>query len=128
MWLNLFFLLAVVLMPFTSAFYSEYISYFLKTPVILYIGNICFLGVMNYLLWRYVSNPRHGLSEGLAKPLANYYSMRAIVVPIIFLIMMLVYFIFPRIAVWMPAIIPTAIGLLSRMYKKRLNLAIKNNS
>ena len=128
MWLNLFFLLAVVLMPFTSAFYSEYISYFLKAPVILYIGNICFLGVMNYLMWRYVSNPRHGLSEGLAKPLANYFSMRAIVVPIIFLIMMLVYFIFPRIAVWMPAIIPTAIGLLSRMYKKRLNLAIKNNS
>jgi uncharacterized membrane protein len=52
MWLNLFFLLAVVLMPFTSAFYSEYISYLLKTPVILYIGNICFLGFMNYLMWR----------------------------------------------------------------------------
>jgi uncharacterized membrane protein len=125
MWLNLFFLLAVVLMPFTSAFYSEYLVYYLKTPVILYIGNICFLGVMNYLMWRYVSNPRHGLSAGLAKPLANYFSMRAIVVPIIFFIMMLVYFIFPHIAVWMPAIVPTAIGLMSRMYKKRLNLAIK---
>jgi uncharacterized membrane protein len=128
MWLNLFFLLAVVLMPFTSAFYSEYIIYFLKTPMILYIGNICFLGVMNYLLWRYVSNPKHKLSEGLVKPLASYYSMRAIVVPIIFLIMMMVYLIYPHIAVWLPAIIPTAIGLLSRLYKKRIHLAVKENS
>ena len=122
MWLNLFFLLAVILMPFTSAFYSEYISYFLKTPVLLYIGNICFLGLMNYLMWRYVSNPKHALSEGLAKPVANYYSMRAITVPFIFLLMVLVYLIFPHIAIWMPAIIPLAIMMLSRYYKKRINL------
>ena len=125
MWLNLFFLLAVVLMPFTSSFYSEYIVYYLKTPVILYIGNICFLGFMNYAMWRYISNPRHGLSEGLVKPLASYFSMRAIVVPIIFLIMALVYLILPRVAVWMPVLIPTAIGLLSRMYKKRIKLVVK---
>jgi uncharacterized membrane protein len=126
MWLNLFFLLAVVLMPFTSAFYSEYISYFLKTPAILYVGNICFLGFMNYLMWRYVSNDRHGLSEGLAKPVANYFSMRAIAVPIIFLLMALVYLIFPKIAIWMPAIIPLAIWIISRSYKKKINLAIKH--
>ena len=125
MWLNLFFLLAVILMPFTSAFYSEYISYFLKTPVILYIGNICFLGFMNYLMWRYVSDPKHALSEGLIKPVANYYSMRAIAVPFIFLLMALVYLIFPHIAIWMPAIIPLAIMLLSRYYKKRIHLTEK---
>jgi uncharacterized membrane protein len=125
MWLNLFFLLAVILMPFTSAFYSEYISHFLKTPVLLYTGNICFLGFMNYSLWRYVRNPKHELSEGLTKPVANYYSMRAITVPIIFLIMVLVYLIFPHIAVWMPAIIPLAIMMLSRYYKKRVMTANK---
>jgi uncharacterized membrane protein len=126
MWLNLFFLLAVVLMPFTSAFYSEYISHFLITPAILYIGNICFLGFMNYLLWRYVSNPKHELSEGLPKPVATYYSMRAIAVPIIFLLMALVYLIFPHIAIWMPAIIPLAIMMLSRIYRKRMNHSIKH--
>jgi len=126
MWLNLFFLLAVILMPFTSAFYSEYISYFLKTPVILYIGNITFLGFMNYLMWRYVGNQKHGLSEGLVKPVANYYSMRAIIVPSIFLLMALVYLIFPHIAIWMPVIIPLAIWLLRRTYNKKINLAVKN--
>jgi len=125
MWLNLFFLLAVVLMPFTSAFYSEYIRYLLKTPAILYIGNICFLGLMNFLMWRYVSNTKHGLSEGLTKPVANYFSMRAIAVPIIFLFMAFVYFIFPHLAIWMPSIIPLAIWMLSRFYKKRITLAVK---
>lgn len=125
MWLNLFFLLAVVLMPFTSAFYSEYISYFLKTPAVLYVGNICFLGFMNYLMWRYVSNPKHALSEGLHKQVANYYSMRAITVPIIFLIMALVYLAFPHIAIWMPAIIPLAIMLQRRYFNKRISLPAK---
>jgi uncharacterized membrane protein len=125
LWLNLFFLLAVVLMPFTSAFYSEYITYFLKTPVILYISNISFLGIMNFLMWRYVGNQKHGLSEGLPKPVANYFSMRAIIVPIIFILMAFVYVIFPHIAVWMPLIIPVSLWVLTRMYRKKLNLAVK---
>jgi uncharacterized membrane protein len=125
LWLNLFFLLAVVLMPFTSAFYSEYITYYIKTPVILYISNISFLGFMNYFMWRYVSNPKHGLSEGLAKSVAWYFSMRAIIVPVIFMLMALTYFIFPHVAVWMPMTIPLAVWLITRTYKKRINLAIK---
>ncbi|AEW02688.1 hypothetical protein A4D02_01575 [Niastella koreensis] len=124
MWLNLVFLLAVVLMPFTSAFYSEYITYYLKIPSIFYIINICFLGFMNYLMWRYVSNPKHALSEGLVKPVANYYSMRAIAVPIIFLLMALMFLISPHVAIWMPAIIPPVIGLLSKYYKKRIIFSV----
>jgi uncharacterized membrane protein len=125
LWLNLFFLLAVILMPFTSAFYSEYITYFIKTPVILYISNISFLGIMNYTMWRYVSNPKHRLSEGLAKPVANYFSIRAIIVPVIFILMAFVYFIFPRVAVWMPMLIPLTLWLLTRMYRKKINFAVK---
>lgn len=125
LWLNLFFLLAVVLMPFTSAFYSEYITYYIKTPVILYISNISFLGLMNFFMWRYVSNPKHGLSEGLAKPVAHYFSMRAIIVPITFILMALTYFIFPRIAVWMPMTIPVSIWVVNRKYRKKINFAVK---
>jgi uncharacterized membrane protein len=126
MWLNLLFLLGVVLMPFTSAFYSEYISYFLKTPMILYISNITFLGIMNYTMWRYVSNRKHGLNEGLIKAVANYFSMRAIIVPIIFIVMAISYFAFPRMAVWMPMLIPPAMWLLTRMYRKKINVTVKH--
>src|SRR6476620_7776241 len=40
LWLNLAFLLTIVLMPFSTAFYSEYVLQLLKTPVIVYTSNI----------------------------------------------------------------------------------------
>jgi len=125
LWLNLFFLLAVILMPFTSAFYSEYISHYLKTPMILYIGNICFLGIMNFLMWRYIGNPKNGINEGLSKPVARYFSTRAIMVPIFFAIMAIVYLISPQIAIWLPVLIPLPLWLLTRIYKKKINFAVK---
>ena len=125
MWLNMFFLLAVILLPFTSAFYSEYITYFLKTPMVLYISNISFLGLMNFMMWRYVGNPKNGLSEGLSKPVADFYSIRAIIVPTIFILMAITYFIFPRFAIWMPLFIPLVMWLLARTYRKKINFIIK---
>ncbi|MEP6628093.1 MAG: TMEM175 family protein, partial [Ginsengibacter sp.] len=56
-WLNLIFLFGIVLMPFSTSFYSEYLLEYLKLPVIFYAINISFLGVMNYIVWKYVSNP-----------------------------------------------------------------------
>jgi phage shock protein PspC (stress-responsive transcriptional regulator) len=80
---------------------------------------------MNYTMWRYVSNPKHGLNEGLAKPVANYFSIRAIIVPVIFILMAFVYFIFPHLAVWMPMLIPLSVWLLTRKYRKKINFAVK---
>jgi len=121
LWMNLFFLLAVVLMPFSTAFYSEYIVYYLKTPFILYIGNILFLGITNFLMWRYVGNPRFGFSEGMHKTVVNYFSFRAILVPIIFIFMAFFYFSIPRVGIWVPALIPVVLWLVGRMYRKKLN-------
>ena len=86
LWLNLFFLLAVVLMPFSTGFYSEYILRLLKLPVIVYASNIIFLGVMNFILWRYLTKPSLQLTEGLSREEKFYFSLRAISVPIIFLL------------------------------------------
>ena len=44
LWLNLFFLLAVVLMPFSTGFYSECVPTLFRTPIVVYVANICFLG------------------------------------------------------------------------------------
>ena len=40
-WLNLLFLLATVLMPFSTGFYSEYAGKKVISPVIFYTANIC---------------------------------------------------------------------------------------
>jgi uncharacterized membrane protein len=67
LWLNLLFLLSVALMPFSTGFYSVYILRLLKTPVIIYVANICLLGLTNFLLWRHISNPKKNLSQGIRR-------------------------------------------------------------
>jgi uncharacterized membrane protein len=121
LWLNLFFLLAVVLMPFSTAFYSVYILRLLKMPVIIYVTNIVFLGLMNLFLWLYISNPKNNLVEGLFRPERKYFSFRAIAVPVIFIVTALVYLLIaPRLAIWIPPLVPLVMKIISTRFKKSL--------
>jgi uncharacterized membrane protein len=60
-WLNIFFLLSIVLMPFTSAFQGEYPL--LKTPWILYCISVIFTGLMQFRLQTYIRNPANGITH-----------------------------------------------------------------
>ena len=61
-WLNLFFLLFVSILPFTTAFLSEFIAF--RTALLLYWLNILMLGTGLYLHWRYALK-RNLLNEEL---------------------------------------------------------------
>ncbi len=50
-WIHLAFLLAVTLMPFSTALLSEFITY--RLALILYWLNLLFLGAMLFVSWRY---------------------------------------------------------------------------
>lgn len=118
LWLNLFFMLAVVLMPFSSGFYSEYVMRQMKIPVILYICNITFLGIMGLVIWNYIANPKRALSEGITPEMSRYFRFRSLVPPFAFLLLGIIYFFNPRIAVYVPLIIPIALRLIQRFYFK----------
>ena len=70
-WLNLLFLFAIVLMPFSTVFYSEYVGVMVVTPIIFYTSNIAMLGIVNLIMWQYLSNPSRGLTENLSPLLAK---------------------------------------------------------
>lgn len=119
LWLNLIFLLSVVLMPFSSAFYSEYVMRQLKAPVIVYVGNILFMGTMGLVLWNYLVNPKHQLVEGVTPQMIRYFRFRAIAPLAVFALMAVVYlFIKPDVAVWMPVLIMPIIRLYRRYFFK----------
>lgn len=123
LWLNLFFLLAIILMPFSTGFYSTYIVRFLNVPVIVYVSNIVFLGIMNVWMWYYLNKPRLKLVDGITLAEKKYYLFRAIAVPLVFILYAVVYlFIAPRIAVWLPPLIPIIMWLIRRFYFKKNNL------
>lgn len=82
-WLNLFFLFFIALMPFSSNIYGVYGG--LNTAFLLYIFNIAMLALFNFLLYHYISRPEKKLSQGLENPrLVKYFKARSCVVPICF--------------------------------------------
>lgn len=128
-WLNILFLLAVALMPFSTGFYSEYVLENVMTPVIFYSANIAALGIINFFMWRYISKPGNQLSENLSLPLARFFSVRALAVPCLFIIFCFVYYYAPRIAFWMPPLIPLILRVLfNPLKKKAFSASAANNT
>lgn len=119
-WMNIFFLLAIALMPFSTGFYSEYAGLPVMTPVLFYSGNIAMLGLVNFFMWRYVGNPRNEISENLSPLLARYSSMRALTVPVIFIIFSIVYIKAPFVAIFIPPVIPFIMKFAFRGLRKKI--------
>jgi uncharacterized membrane protein len=122
LWMNLFFLFFIALMPFSMGFYSEYsgpelFKEQLMIPMTFYVFNLCCVGFMNYFLWAYITNPKNKLSDHLPEPrLVKYGSARSLVVPFVFLTMLPVaYFTNVIFAVYIPMLIP----IILRIVKKR---------
>ena len=119
-WLNILFLFAIALMPYSTGFYSEYVLRGVVSPIIFYTFNIALLGVTNFLMWRYISNPKRNLTENLTPSLARYFSLRALTVPIIFVIFSFTYLFAPLVAFFIPISIPIVMRLIFNPMKKKV--------
>lgn len=118
-WLNILFLFAIALMPFSTGFYSEYVRYKMITPVIFYTANIALLGIANFLMWQYLNRSKQ-LTENLTPALAKYFSLRALAVPLIFVIFSIVSLYAPTVAYFIPVSIPVVLLLIFGPMKKKL--------
>lgn len=107
-WLNLGFLLTVVTLPFTAGLLGEYSSYtHIKIPYAIYTFNMCLTGLMNYWVWVYVSNPkRQMLTRQISKSRIRLGVYRSLVIPLIFVISLLIFFLSPIVAYCSLLLIP----------------------
>ena len=117
--LNLLFLFAVALMPFSTAFYSEYIMKHVLTPVIFYTANIIMLGLFNLFMRRHIGNPKNKLSEGLSTADARYFSLRAVIVPVMFTVFAFVYLVNPYISSALPMFVPLVMRIIAKKHEKK---------
>lgn len=102
-WLNFLYLFTVILMPFSSAYYSENAMF--NIPFYFYCINVAATGCTNYLLLSYIIKHRGRISEGLDTPQSRKLARwRTLVVPSIFMFGAL-----------LAAIIPSPWHMLSRM-------------
>jgi uncharacterized membrane protein len=126
LFLNLFFLFFVALMPFSTGFYSEYAGHELfekqlKVPMTFYVLNFCCVGFANYFMWRRIGNEKNKLAEPPIDPLVlKLARARALVVPFLFLLMLPVaYLTNVLFAVYIPMLIPVAIRILKKQIRKK---------
>lgn len=123
--LNLLFLFFIVLMPFSTGFYSEYAGpdlflKQLKVPMTFYVLNFVAAGFVNFLMWRYITNLKHGLTNPpIDKEVARFAKVRSLVVPSCFLLMLPVAYLFDvRVAVYVPMLIPVILSIARRVLLK----------
>lgn len=123
MWLNLLFLLSIVFMPFSTAFYSEYSkpdTIHLLTPLIFYVGNIWFTGLMNYKLWGYLGNPANKVAAGIPSELfVSHARIRSLMVPLVFSLAIPVALVQPYVARYVPLLIPFVMKMVQIRFKKK---------
>ncbi|GGH22853.1 TMEM175 family protein [Mucilaginibacter phyllosphaerae] len=119
LWVNLWFLLSIVLMPFSSAFFSEYYVDGLRVPLMFYVLNICFTGYMNYRLLAVVSNPNYKLSTNLQNPKkVKFYQQRSAIAPSVFLFAAIISFLNLYLAYAAFILIPVFSFTINRYYRK----------
>jgi uncharacterized membrane protein len=114
-WLNLFFLLSIVLMPFTTAYQSEY--GLLRTPWIVYSINIMLAGLMQMRLQAYVRNPAHHLTLAHEHAHPDLDLFRPLTSPLVFGFSILLSFFVPA---WLLRLVPAvAFPLLGIFHSRR---------
>ena len=89
--LNFVFLMTIVVMPFSSAFFSEFVGF--QTPFIFYALNVSLTGICQWLIWRYISHHKGTISRRVTAADRRYGNARSIVVPALFLFSIVLYFI-----------------------------------
>ncbi|GAB3827526.1 TMEM175 family protein [Hymenobacter jeollabukensis] len=114
-WLNILFLLSIVLMPFTSAYYSEYVNG-VNVPFVVYCLSVSTTGLMQVLLQRYLRNPAHGLIDPRDAHHPDLDIVRPMVAPLAFVIGILLTFVAPW---WVSRFAPMLIWPLMTLYGRR---------
>ena len=131
LWINLIFLFTIVIMPFTTAIYSEYSvtegHLKLISPYAIYVFNICITGIMNFILLAYITNPKNKISEYVPANYAKFGKTKSLVTPSIFLISLMICFIDPGTGRMVLFLIPFAMAYIGRKIRKE-NIAVPNHS
>jgi uncharacterized membrane protein len=81
LWLNLLFLLFIVIMPFTTAIVSRYSS---ETAVIIYAANVALVGYMRTASWSYAAYNHRLIDKRLSPTFIRRTTIMNIIAPSIF--------------------------------------------
>jgi uncharacterized membrane protein len=115
-WRNVFFLLAIAFMPFTTAFFSEYPTRLV--PIVLYASAFSLAGILEILQFQYAV--RNGLTDPHADPLElSHLAWRMSILPAAGIAAILIGFVKPVFAGFAFMFIPIAHRLIRAKFTKK---------
>lgn len=117
-WINMFFLFTVVLMPFSSAYFSE--NYGKIVPFVFYNANVIVMALINYRIIRYVFNPANQITAHLpSTQFLHLFKTRAIAIPAFFFFCLLIALIWGAPMPFIYILIWPMLAALNRYNKRK---------
>ena len=114
-WRNVLFLMVIAFMPFTTAFFSEYVTQ--AVPTVLYASAFALAGVLEIVLWRYAIS--HGLTDPEVDPRElGHMTWRMSALPAVGLLAVIIGLIKPIFAGMAFALIPFVHRLIGLKFRK----------
>lgn len=86
--MNNWFLLTIVVMPFTTAFMS---TYMLFQPFLLYCVNVIASALLQIRMWNYVTHEEHHLHTALPKGIKSYKTTTSLIIIACFVIALIIH-------------------------------------
>lgn len=118
-WLNLLFLLCIVVIPFPTTVLGEHAS--APAAVVLYAGVLALTGLLQTAIWLYATTRRRlvdsGLDEGVFGKLVHHVVTRTLIPPFIFLLSIFVALRSPAWAMYSWILIAPALALADRVWR-----------
>jgi len=126
--LNFLFLFTIILMPFSSAYYSENTNY--NLPFYFYCVNVAATGFANYLMLNYIIKHKEQIAEGFTEPKVRQLARwRTLIVPFIFLSGILLTLLLPKgysiLSRLTPMLIWPAMVILNKRFAAKKAIAAK---
>lgn len=116
LWLNIWLLLFIVMLPFSTAFYAKNFNY--NGPFIFYCSNLFAISIFNYGMIRYTIK-KEGFNEVLTPLAGKWLKFRALIGLVIWLFSIALVFIVPLIARFTFVVIFVIQVFGDRYFKKR---------
>lgn len=109
---NLLFLMPIVIMPYTTAFYSSYLANDL--PLLFYCLNVGLAGLLQLWIWQHISNPHYRISEGISAVEKKYNYLRGAIPVLVFCLSALLI----PVGTWLPRLLFPLIFVLIRLLSR----------
>src|SRR5690606_9731896 len=116
MWINIFFLMFVAIIPFTTSMMVEYSNNHISIQV--YCVNLIILGLLMLAQWEYASSNHRLVDKNLSNKDLKFISRVEYVTPILFLISATIAFFNIAIAKTSLYVLPLLFSLVFKTYKK----------